>query len=178
MFARHGTRVLLLDADVRKPTVHSHLKLRKSPGLTDLLTSDKLRLEDLCVPVADLPNLFVVTAGRTVPQPATLLSSAKMRALVQEATAKFDLVILDMPPVLSVSDPVLCSSMVDMTVLVVRQHVVSGRQERATVNLLIRGGANLAGFVLNGTSERWGKYGEYYSNYGEYGAADSEETSR
>jgi capsular exopolysaccharide synthesis family protein len=178
MFAKYGTRTLLIDGDIRKPTVYSALNLLKSPGLTDVLTSDNITIEQVCNTLPETPNLFIVTSGRSVVQPATLLGSARMGAFMEQAKAKFDLVILDMPPVLSVSEPVLCSSMVDFTVLVVRQHMISGRQEKAAVDLLVRGGANVAGFVLNGTSERWGRYGDYYSNYGQYGVAAAEETSR
>jgi succinoglycan biosynthesis transport protein ExoP len=176
MLSLHGSRVLIIDCDMHKPTLHSSLKIRKTPGLAELLTN-KERLVDAVTKVPTLANLYVLPAGRKVQQPANLLGSSRMAEVVKEAEANFDFVILDTPPILSVADPILCSSYADFTLMIVRQHLVSAREARQASMLLRQRAADMIGFVLNATNSRWGRYGDTYRYYGRYGEAEEEKDS-
>src|SRR5690606_6739030 len=99
------TKVLIIDADMRKPTMHRQFGLDNTLGLSNLLTNS-VRSEDLprTVKKTKEENVWVVTSGTIPPNPADLLSSTKMALLVEYMTARFDLVIIDSPPVIGLSD--------------------------------------------------------------------------
>jgi polysaccharide biosynthesis transport protein len=116
--ATMGQRVLLIDADLRRPMLHQRMNLDSSLGLTDLI-AEKL---DLCTVVQQMSwekNLFVLPAGTTPPDPTQILSSQAMRNLIIQSQDQFDLVILDAPPLLGLADSYLLSSLTDGILLVV-----------------------------------------------------------
>jgi succinoglycan biosynthesis transport protein ExoP len=170
MFATHGARVLLIDADLHKPSQTAELKLRSKLGLSELLSSDA-RLKDVVLPVPAVPGLSILPTGPLPPNPATLLSSNRMKLILEEALAAFDFVVIDSSPVLSVSDPVLCASFVDMVLFVVRDRITHAKPARQAISLLARGNGDIGGFVMNGVDNRLNPYRKYY-NYGNYGTTD------
>src|SRR5205823_6088253 len=105
VLAQQGGRVLLVDADLRRPSVHQSLGLRPNGGLSTLLTG-RTQLDQVMMCSPQLPNLFVLPAGPTPPQPAELLSSELMKEFITAWRGQFDHIVIDTPPALSVTDAV------------------------------------------------------------------------
>lgn len=172
VFAQAGRRVLLVDADLRKPGVHQIFDLPNAHGLTTLLRTDDANLEAI-TQATEQDHLRVLTTGPLPPNPAELLGSHRMQAVLDRLRAAYELVIFDSPPVQTVTDPAILSSFVDGTIFVIG----AGRGRRATIGLsreaLDRAGARVLGGVLNLLRDpaRVG-YAGYYGGYGEYGAPD------
>jgi protein-tyrosine kinase len=161
-FAQQGKKVLLIDADLRKPTVHYTFRLNNYIGLTNVLTNST-QLLSACQET-QVENLFVLTSGPIPPNPAELLGSKAMEICLQEIYKNFDLVIFDTPPVLAVTDAQILSNKCDGTVLV----VASGKTEiEAAVKakeLLLAANAKVLGVVLNQKKQKEGQYYYYYGN--------------
>ncbi len=158
--------VLLIDGDLRRPSVHEVFKIPNLTGLNDGVKSDTERK----VPLVHWSEcLTLVTAGRPDPDPMKVLSSGRMKKVIAEAAAKFDWVIIDTPPVGLLTDASLFAAMVDTVVLVVQaQRTPHAEIERAVQAL---GRDRIFGVVLNRTHvRRHGYYGRYGYGYG-YGKA-------
>jgi capsular exopolysaccharide synthesis family protein len=164
-FALLNKRVLLLDADMRKPSLHKRTGIRPSKGLSSMLTSS-IDLESLVLPVPGVENLFFLGAGPLPPNPAELLTAPLFAHLIEAASEKYDMVIIDSPPALMVSDSSIISGSVDGVVIV----ACSGRSTRTalmrTLRNLRRHHAKILGVVLNMVDT---KSSEYYYAYGYYG---------
>ncbi|MDQ8057101.1 CpsD/CapB family tyrosine-protein kinase [Bacillus velezensis] len=117
VFAQQGKKVLLIDADLRKPTVHFTFKLDNGTGLTSLLLK-QMPFQKAVLP-ADEANLDILTSGPIPPNPAELLSTGAMKDLLSEAAAVYDKVILDTPPVLAVADTKILGSYTDGAIMVI-----------------------------------------------------------
>jgi non-specific protein-tyrosine kinase len=164
VFAQAGRRVLLVDADLRKPGVHQVFDLPNSRGLTTFLGhSDEVSL-DLIANATEQANLRVLTSGPLVPNPAELLGSQRMRTILDRLKAgDDDLLIFDSPPLELVTDSAILGSYLDRTLLVID----AGRSRRRSVSrgheALVRGGANILGVVLNRVPSRVpAGYADYY----------------
>ncbi len=166
ILSQRGTRVLLIDADLRRPNVHHRFGLNGKLGLSTVL-SGQTRLEDSVQSVRELPGLDILASGPVPPFPSEMLSSTVMEQLLQHAGELYTHVVIDSPPILSVTDGVLLSRMVDAVVLVIRHGKSSKHIIRRSRDLLARSGAPLAGIVLNAVDlnapEYYGYYG--YSTY-------------
>jgi len=160
-FASEEKKVLLVDADFRKPTVHKTFKTRNTVGLTNLLTDNDLLLNDAVNPTSSA-NLSVITSGPIPPNPAELLSSKRMTGLVEELERYFDLVIFDMPPLLVVTDAQVMASVVDGTVFVVPKGEVEKEQVIKAAELLDNVNANVLGFIFNKVEKSKDNYYYYY----------------
>jgi non-specific protein-tyrosine kinase len=163
VFAQAGWRVLLIDADLRKPSVHTLFGVPNQRGLTTLLADDELRLEGL-IRRTDQERLRILTSGPVPTNPAEIVGSPRMRALVVALAEQHDLVIVDSPPLQMVADPAILSSYMDGTVLVVGLGRSRRGAVRRGVEALHRAHARVLGVVLNGLSER--DYSDYQSYYG------------
>ena len=174
--AQLGSRVLIIDADMRKPRVAELLHVPKPPGgqgLSTCLTA-QFRLEECAFPTA-IPNVFIVPCGPIPPNPPELLSSKAMRQLLVDAREKFDFVLLDSPPILMVSDGRILASVADGVILVAH----GGKTPRELVNdakmHLFQANAHVVGVALNQvdlSATGYGRYsGAYYKAYGENTAA-------
>ncbi len=164
-FAQHGRKVLLLDSDMRKPSVHTLFRTSKTNGLSEVLTggipfSRALRAHDY------LKNLYLLPSGTTPPNPAELIDSRRFDALLEEAKSQFDLVIIDSPPVLMVTDPVILSTKTDGTIIVLRSEKTSRPVLKRAVEVLAHSPGRKLGFIINGMDT---KSVEYYYSYGYYG---------
>ncbi|MGA3439504.1 CpsD/CapB family tyrosine-protein kinase [Lactiplantibacillus plantarum] len=170
-YAKEGMQVLLVDADLRRPTIHKTFGLENHRGLSSWLANQMDNVNDAIHPV--IGNLFVMTSGPKPPNPAELLGSNKMTEFLTSATRKLDLVIVDAPPILPVTDSQLLANKVDGTVLVVRQGVAQKAAVRDAVNSLKKSQANILGAVLNDVRDDYhhGYYG-YNSGYGYYSDED------
>jgi capsular exopolysaccharide synthesis family protein len=164
-FAQHGKRVLLVDADMRKPRMHYLFRLPKSPGLSNVLSGMAPLTE--CVrqhPVTT--GLSFLPAGTSPPNPAELLGAKRFDSLLEESKQQFDLVIIDSPPVLLVTDPVAISMKVDGTIVVVRSRSTTRPILNRAAETLARSDGRKLGFVVNGVDTN---SVEYYYSYGYYG---------
>lgn len=173
VLAQGDARVLLIDADLRRPNVHHRFGLNGRVGLTTLLTG-ATTLEQTIQHVAEVPNLDVISSGPVPPLPTEMLASESMRSLLHRLAEQYTHIIIDSPPILSVTDGVLLSREADAVVLVVRHGKSNKHVVRRARDLLLRSGAFITGIVLNAVDvsspEYYGYYG--YSKYN-YAAADS-----
>lgn len=166
--AELGKRVILLDGDMRKPTLAEKLGLNKKPGLSSYLTgqSDLSNLVQYCMVSGEDKAFHVITAGQNPPNPVELLSSAKMDATLETLRKHYDYVIVDLPPIKEVSDALAVANKVDGLLLVVRQNMCSRADLDTTVRQLAFINAKVLGVVFNGISETGKGYGrKYYSRY-------------
>lgn len=164
-FAQKGIRVLLIDADMRKPRLHNLMGIPRAPGLSEVLTNG-VRFNDAVRQHASVLTLFQLPAGTYPPNPADLLGSKHMETLLEEALKQYDLVVLDSPPMLMVTDPVILSTKVDGTILVVRSGQTTKTLLRRASEMLLRSSGRTLGIVINGLDTR---SVEYYYSYGYYG---------
>jgi len=162
VLAQQGKRVLLLDADMRRPNIHKAFGLKSQIGLSNILTGGAKVSEAIQATVQ--PNLFVIPAGPIPPHPAELLSSSLMADLFTKWRDDYDHVIVDSPPVISVTDPVLLSVQTDGVLLIVRSGQTTAAHVRRTRNLLYSVNANLLGIVVNAADLASPDY--YYYHYG------------
>ncbi|WEV38511.1 CpsD/CapB family tyrosine-protein kinase [Lactobacillus sp. ESL0680] len=147
-WAKQGRKVLFIDADLRQPTIQSTFGLHDSRhGLSTILSSDASF--DLVVHQSPINNLAIITSGPIPPNPAALLGSRRMEKLLAYFRNYYDLLVLDVPPVLTVTDTRVISPKVDGVVLVVRQGLAQKVAVKKSVELLQKAKANLLGYVLN-----------------------------
>lgn len=171
ILSQAGGKVLLLDCDLRRPSLHKLFGKDKAPGLTELLAGEN-NIESFAH-ITGIVGLDFISAGTTPPNPAELLGSEKMKSLLQEFRSRYDTILIDAPPVLAVTDALLLSTMTDMVFMVIELGRVPIKAAIHGRELLQSVGAPLAGIVLNDKSERklerYGYYGEKYYRYGYYG---------
>ncbi|ADI28227.1 CpsD/CapB family tyrosine-protein kinase [Geobacillus sp. C56-T3] len=160
VFAQQGKKTLLIDADLRKPTVHYTFRLNNYKGLTNVLTGSAPLLSTC--QATEIDHLSILTSGPIPPNPAELLSSNAMAQCLEQLYETFDLVIFDTPPVLAVTDAQILANQCDGTVLVIAS---GGTEIEAAVKakeLLEAANAKLLGVVLNKRKHRDGGYYYYY----------------
>ena len=164
-FARMGKRVLLIDADMRRPSLHGRLSMPNEQGLSTLLTSH----EPLASVAAKTQqsNLSVLVAGPIPPSPTELLSTPRLEGILQEAAANYDVVVVDSPPILGLADAPLMSALVDGVVFVVEAE----RSRRGSLKAALRRLRTMRPIVLGTVLTKFNplKAGNRYSEY--YGAS-------
>jgi polysaccharide biosynthesis transport protein len=161
--AAMGQRVLLVDADLRQPTLHKRLGVFNLIGLTDVVSAD-LDIFNAVQPMTWESNLFVMTAGTISPDPSRILSSQAMKSFIDKAHENFDLVIFDTPPLLGLADAYLFSSYTDGILLVVRLHQLKrSLLEKALEDLRVAS-TSVIGVVANASEDRMiTSYSPYHS---------------
>ncbi len=170
VFAQAGRRVLLVDADLRKPGVHPLFDLPNAHGLTTLLRSDEADLDAIAHPT-EQANLRVLTTGPLPPNPAELMGSQRMRTVLERLKASADLVVFDSPPLQAVTDAAILSSFLDGTLFVIDAGHSRRRAVRLAREALARAGANVLGVALNRIPARADSdYASYYGGYHEFGS--------
>src|SRR6266404_496148 len=177
VLAQKGVRVLLVDADLRRPSVHKPLGMGPRSGLSNVLTGNT-RLEQAITVSPILPNLFVLPAGSPPPNPAELLASSHMRDVLNELREQFDHVEIDTPPTLSVTDAVVLSPRVDAIILVIRSGQTTKQALRRARDILMQVNAHVTGVLLNAvdlTSPDYYYYYEYQGKYSHYYQEDPPE---
>lgn len=166
--AQSGRHTLIIDADMRRPSAHTLLGMEQGPGLAEILSGDLLFAKNRFTTPVD--GLSFLPAGRADTPPAELVGSEEMYELVSYLRTTYDLIILDTPPVLAVSDALIMAKLSDATVIVVSANKTDSRALQATQDALLSVGAHVAGTVLNrldarkNRSYRYG-YGSYSSYY-------------
>jgi len=158
-FASQDKRVLLIDADMRKPMVNKVFNLGNQLGLSTLFTNKNIDLND-AIQESDTENLSILTSGVIPPNPSEMLSSKKMTALIEECKEQFDLIIFDMPPLTAVADAQIMSGKADGTVLVLRRGVDNKDHIRKCKELVKAANANVIGAIFNREKDKDDHY--YY----------------
>lgn len=162
--AESGKKVILVDCDLRKPSIHKKMGISNALGLTNVLVQD-VKKED-CMVKTEVDNLLILTSGPIPPNPAELLGSKKMRAFIEALKDEFDLILIDAPPVLAVTDAQILSTVVDGVIFVASY---GEAQKNAIVDakqLIDKVGGKILGVVFNKVpNEACGYHGKYYKRY-------------
>jgi succinoglycan biosynthesis transport protein ExoP len=169
VLAQGGKKVVLVDTDMRRPSVYKRLRMEGGKGLSELLTG-YYTLEEVTQTHATLPTLDVIPSGTVPPLPADLLSSDQMVAVVRQLRERYDYVIFDTPPILSVTDPAIVAAQSDGMVLVIRQGYCTRRMLSHAAEIFRDLDVKVYGFVFNGVDaslpEYYGYLGYYTYEYG------------
>ena len=176
VLAQKGGRVLLIDADLRRPSIHKTLGMGPGSGLSNVLTGSTT-LEQAIKRTPILPNLFVLPAGTPPPDPAELLASSNMREKLDQLREQYDHIVIDTPPSLSVTDAVVLSPRADAVVLVIRSGHTTKQSLRRARDILAQVNAKVVGVLLNAvdlTSPDYYYYYEYQGKYARYYRDDEE----
>ncbi|MDQ1144586.1 capsular exopolysaccharide synthesis family protein [Bacillus sp. SORGH_AS 510] len=160
VLAQQGKRVLLVDADLRKPSVHYAFYISNLEGLTSVLTKEK-SIKDV-ISRTNIPNLDVLPCGVIPPNPSELLDSNAMETMINELKVTFDFVIFDTPPILAVPDSQIMANKCDGAILVVSSGKTRKEAAMKSKYLLEKANANMLGVVINGVDS---KNGGYIYNY-------------
>src|SRR6195256_3613487 len=167
VLAQKGVRVLLIDADLRRPSIHKTLGIGPRSGLSNVLTGSTT-LQQAITHTAVLPNLDVLPAGTPPPNPAELLASTNMRDVLMELREKYDHIVVDTPPTLSVTDAVVLSPRADAILLVIRSGHTTKQALRRSRDILMQVNAKVAGVLLNAVDLSSPDYYYYYEYQGKY----------
>ena len=163
-FSELGTKkILLIDCDLRKPSIHKHLEIENEKGLVDVLEDNQDIYE--CINYED--NLHILTTGKRTQNPAELLDSDKMRSFIKAMECKYDYIFIDSPPVSRVNDACIVAKYVDGTIVVSASNEVDIELVKMTRKRLSKVNANIIGVVLNKFKSVDDSYHSYYDYYDE-----------
>lgn len=166
--AETGKRVLLIDADMRLPSIGKKLEMQNAPGLSNALVATGNDAKIALRPSGIYENWRIVTAGDIPPNPSELLGSRRMQYVLKALEKEFDYIIIDLPPVNVVSDALIVSPELDGLVVVVRENYTERKELRACIRQLNLSNAKVLGIVMTGAKEghkRYGKYKKYGKGY-------------
>jgi capsular exopolysaccharide synthesis family protein len=165
VLAQAGSRVLLVDADLRHPVLHTVFKHAKKPGLSDLavMSGDPVQ----AIFATGLDGLYCLPCGTIPPSPADLLTLNATRALLERLEGEYDYLVIDTPPVLVAADTPIIGALADTSIIVVRAGRTAFDALEDARAAMVNGGAHLSGLVVNEV-KRSGRYGRYYYYYYKY----------
>jgi succinoglycan biosynthesis transport protein ExoP len=168
VLAQKGARVLLIDADLRRPGIHRTLGVFQKTGLTNVLTGS-ITLQQATVRSLVVPTLFVLPAGTPPPNPAELLASAKMGEVLATLREQYDHIVIDTPPTLPVTDAVVMATRADAVILVTRAGSTTKHALRQARDILLKVHARVSGVLLNAVNLNSPDYYSYYGQMGKFG---------
>ncbi len=184
VLAQKGVRVLLIDGDLRRPSIHKTLGMGPRSGLSNVLTGST-SLEQAITRTVIHSNLWVLPAGTPPPNPAELLASSNMRDVLNQLGQQYDHIVIDTPPALSVTDGVILSTRADAVVLVIRSGKTTKQSLRRARDIFAQVSAKVVGVLLNAVDltspdyyyyyEYQGKYAQYYQEGNSTGEEDEDE---
>jgi len=178
VLAQTGAKVLLIDADMRRPRLHHVFGLSNNEGLSAILSSETSEAEILAKINRYLEtDIYLLSSGAIPPNPAELLGSAQMKRLLDVAGETFAYIVIDSPPIASFTDGVLISLLVDGVILVVHGGKTSRQVVRRTRQILQEIGAKIIGVVLNKAEVRSSDYYYYHYDYKGYDSQPDDETT-
>lgn len=160
-FAQNEKKVIIIDCDLRKPSVHKNFKISNLVGLSEVLIG-KEKLEDVIQHRNE--NLDILPSGKIPPNPSEMLSSTAMTKLIERLRDEYDIIILDSAPLQAVTDAQVLSTKADGTILVIRANRTNRDAVIEAKNLLSKVDANIIGTVLHAVENTRGKYYYYYGN--------------
>lgn len=158
-FSQMGKRTLLIDADMRNPTVHRLFSIPVKNGLSEILAG---LTDSITVTKTDIENLSVLTAGKIPPNPAELLSSTRMDKLLEFVKAHYDCVLIDTPPVNLVTDSTAFATKATGYIIIVKLETTDMQEVKMTVNSLRHINAPIVGFIANDANASGKRYSSYY----------------
>lgn len=161
-FAQMGKKTLVIDADMRNPSLHKLFSLSSRNGLSEILAG---LTDNITVTKTDIENLSVLTSGKIPPNPAELLSSPRMDKLLDFVKEHYDCVFIDTPPVNIVTDATVFSQKATGYILIVKTDTTNVPELKTTVSILQSIDANILGFILNDVNSEKKKYYSYYRKY-------------
>lgn len=166
VIAEKGSKVLLIDADLRIPTIAKKLDIESAPGLTDLLKGKGAKISEFQTHL--LPNWYVLPSGAIPPNPSELLGSKRMENILAQLKEIFDYVIIDLPPVNVVSDAISISNLISGVLVVIREEYTEKKELERCVRQLKLSNVNVFGCVLNAARAENRAYSKYkkYKRYG------------
>ncbi len=173
VWAKQNEKVLLIDADLRRPTAHRTFNLLNAAGLSSYLSNNAVYEE--IIQETEVPNLSVISSGPIPPNPAELLNSRHINTLIERLEDEYDIIIFDAPPINTVTDAQLLASKADGVILVVPQGIAEKGSVTHAVEQLNKVHAKVLGTVMNRfkADKAPGYYGGYYGgNYGGYYGVD------
>ncbi len=170
-------KILQIDADLRRPQIHSRLGLNNLTGLSNILTNPKLKLSDVTQAVPGFENWEVITAGTKPPDPTRLLNSERMRTFINQIKEndKYDLIVFDTPPVIGLADSLLVSEKSDGLILLVSTNSVDKKLPKESISRSLKSGTNFLGIISNAVKKEsknslGNNYEDYaYATYSAYG---------
>ena len=172
-----GKSVLIMDCDMRNPTVHKNFNLSNKVGLSSCISMGTAVAD--AVQATAIEGLDALTAGVIPPNPSELLGSERMKNILQRAKEEYDYVLIDTPPVLPVTDSLVLGRMVDGLILVIDSGEIKVEMARDVKNQLVHAGANILGVVLNKVRSEHHGYGYgYYYYYGHEGVRGGDNESK
>lgn len=181
-FAMIGKKVLLVDADMRLPAINKAFKYKpRENGFSTMIATADNDLEKYIMP-SKYENLYILDSGTIPPNPSELLSLKTVESFFEVAKEKFDVIVVDMPPVGEVTDAALLAPYITGYILVVRSEITKRSDLDDTISFIEKNGGKIAGFVLNGLNFKAHKYGyrngKYaYGGYKYYSAAERKRTA-
>lgn len=179
--AQTGERVLLIEADMRLPTLAKRLRVKQRPGLSNLLVG-QCNGNEVLQRSGLIEDLWVITAGDIPPNPAELLGSEPMAVTLKAMTDFFDVIVVDLPPVTAVSDALILARQLEGLIVVVRQDYCDRAALDDVVRQLRFANAKILGFVMTGADtqqKKYKRYGDYhYGDYKQTAKADPREAKR
>ncbi len=159
VLAEKGSKVLLIDGDLRIPSVAKKMEIKSSPGLTDLLMGKGAHLGEFQSSL--LENWYILPSGEIPPNPSELLGSARMEAVLKELKEAFDYIIIDLPPVNMVSDALSISKHISGMIVVIREEYTEKKELERCFRQLELSNVNILGCVLNEAKSGGSSYGKY-----------------
>ncbi|MGI6678692.1 MAG: CpsD/CapB family tyrosine-protein kinase [Dehalobacterium sp.] len=162
-FAISGKKVLLVDCDLRKSSIHKMFNLKQMPGLVNLLV-EKLSLADVVQKINMFDNLDIITSGPQPPNPAEILATQAFEGMIAEAREQYDVILIDAPPVLSLADASVLCRMVDGVVLIIAMNETKKDNAKMAKKALEKVGAKILGTLLCKADVKKRHYYYYYGN--------------
>ncbi|AEF17736.1 capsular exopolysaccharide family [Thermoanaerobacterium xylanolyticum LX-11] len=159
--AMTGVKVIVVDCDLRNPTVHQMFKIPNMSGLTNIIVEDD-RYEKYVISDKEFDNLGIITSGPIPPNPSELIGSNRMKVFLDRLKEDYDYVLLDAPPVLLVTDPTVLAPVVDGVILVIQANKTEIEATKRAKEILTNLKANILGAVLNKVKEQRSDYYYYY----------------
>ncbi len=168
VLAEKGKKVLLIDGDLRIPSVAKKMEISSSPGLTDLLMGQGAQISDFQSKM--LSNWYILPSGEIPPNPSELLGSRRMEIILNDLKENFDYIIIDLPPVNIVSDALSISNLITGMIVVIREDYTEKKELETCFRQLKLSNVNVLGCVMNESKNGSGSYGKYkrYKYYKSY----------
>jgi non-specific protein-tyrosine kinase len=183
ILAQGGARVVIIDADLRRPKQHKLMGINNRKGITELFTYSQPVLNGN-LQKTEIENLFALPSGKIPPNPSELLGSAKMVQILEQVEKQAEMIIIDSPPVLAVTDAVVLAQRVDGVLIVMKPGVTKFQAMKQAIDQLQRIGANILGVVLNDVEIKRSGYkyayykGYYYADHRYYGDNNTVENQK
>jgi non-specific protein-tyrosine kinase len=180
--SHNDKRVAIIDADLRRPSQHKIMKIKNREGLSSLFTQTELNLNGNLQSTA-ISNVSLLTSGSIPPNPAELLGSEKMVQILGQVRDQVDIVIIDSPPLLAVTDASILASRADGVLLVIKPQVSTLHSVKQAIEQLKRAGANTLGVVMNDvpikrSGYKYAYYRGYYYSYYQYYYSDRSSSTK